>query len=259
MSEYELSADAQAATSASPVQTVERERALAFSDALRTLLQRQNFYVPLTGTYLLPQFYERVRQVDGTGIHINTLRAYLRGETLPSDSKVRLLADALGVPRGVLLFAAGYLTAADLPNYPGAYTTLEGLEADMREVEALPLARETKERILHDLRTSARILQLLHADQTNRRTQPDEREQLIEQLIELWQTPAPPAPALTSTEEATLRARATGAPAQTTEPQPGATLPPAPASPAPAEVSRGASEQAQQVRVTGGGASARNV
>nr|MBF6592622.1 helix-turn-helix transcriptional regulator [Ktedonobacterales bacterium] len=176
------------AAAAAAGQTVERERAHAFSEALRTLLQRQNYYVPLTGTYLLPQFYERIRQVDGTGIHINTLRAYLRGESLPSDGKVRLLADALGVPRGVLLFAAGYLTPTDLPNYPGPYATLASVEADIREVEALPLARETRERLLHDLRTTAQIMRLLHDDQAQaRRTDRDEREQLIEQLIELYQ------------------------------------------------------------------------
>ncbi|MGH2514281.1 MAG: helix-turn-helix domain-containing protein [Ktedonobacterales bacterium] len=194
-------------------QTVEQERALAFSQALRSLLQRQRYYAPRTGTYLLPQLYDHIRQVDGAGIHVNTLRAYLRGEALPSDGKVRLLADALGVPRGVLLYAAGYLTPGDLPSYPGPHTTLESIEADIREVEALPLAGETKERILHDLRTSARILCLLHAEraQTGQRALADEREQLIEQLIDLWEMPAPPPPPLTTTEEA-VRERATGAP-----------------------------------------------
>ena len=224
------------AADASPVQTVERERALTFSEALRTLLQRQNFYVPLTGTYLLPQLYERVRQVDGVGIHINTLRAYLRGESLPSDGKVRLLADALGVPRGVLLFAAGYLTPTDLPNYPGPYTTLESIEADIREVEALPLARATQERILHDLRTTARIMRLLHAEQAQvRGTGRDEREQLIEQLIELWEAPAPPPLARNSLEEAQAQVRATAAPV--------------PANPAPAEPVRRVTSAPQPVPV----------
>jgi transcriptional regulator with XRE-family HTH domain len=229
------------AADASPVQTVERERALTFSEALRTLLQRQNFYVPLTGSYLLPQLYERVRQVDGVGIHINTLRAYLRGESLPSDGKVRLLADALGVPRGVLLFAAGYLTPTDLPNYPGPYTTLESIEADIREVEALPLARATQERILHDLRTTARIMRLLHAEQAQiRGTDRDEREQLIEQLIELWEAPAPPPLALNSLEEAQAHVRATAAPTPTQT---------NPANPAPAESVRHVSSAPKPVPV----------
>lgn len=197
--------------------TVEYERALAFSQAFRSLLQRQHYYVPRTSTYLLPQLYDRIRQVDGSGIHVNTLRTYLRGEALPSDAKVRLLADALEVPRGVLLYAAGYLTPGDLPSYPGPHTTLESIEADIREVEALPLASETKDRILHDLRTSARILCLLHAEraQTGQRALADEREQLIEQLIDLWEMPAPPPPPLTTAEEA---ARATGAPLSTATP-----------------------------------------
>lgn len=206
--EYPSTATMQGA-SAAHVQMVDRERAQAFSQALRILLQRQNFYVPLTGTYLLPQLYERVRAVDGRGIHVNTLRAYLRGESLPSDSKVRLLADALGMPRGVLLYAAGYLTAEDLPNYPGPQATLAAIEADMREVEALPLAPATKERVLHDLRTSARILQLVAAERApiGYTTAADERELLIEQLIELWSQVAPPPPPFTSTEEASIRAR----------------------------------------------------
>lgn len=247
MHEYDSAAGIQTADAA-PAQTVERERALTFSEALRTLLQRQNYFVPLTGTYLLPQFYERVRQIDGAGIHINTLRAYLRGESLPSDGKVRLLADALGVPRGVLLFAAGYLTPTDLPNYPGPYTTLESVEADIREVEALPLARETRERILHDLRTTARIMRLLHADQAQtRRSDRDEREGLIEQLIELWEAPAPPPLALNSLEEAQAQVRATAAPAQVVAPvQPAQSAPTVDAaqagagSPQPVRVSQGA-------------------
>ncbi len=199
------------AQQASP-QLVDRERAQTFSRALRTLLQRQGYYVPLTGTYLLPQLYDRVRSVDGHGIHINTLRAYLRGESLPSDSKVRILADALSVPRGVLLYCSGYLTPEDLPNYPGPYATLAHLEADIQEVESLPLSDETKQRILRDLRTSARILRLLAAEQA----QPDEREHIIELLIELWETPAPPPPALATSAEPAPAAQATPAP----QPQP---------------------------------------
>lgn len=194
---------------------VDRERAQTFAQALRIVLQRQHYYVPLTGTYLLPQLYERVRAVDGQGIHINTLRAYLRGDTLPSDSKVRLLADALGIPRGMLLYTAGYLVAEDLPHYPGPYASLENIEADMREVEALPLVPETKSRILRDLRASARILMLLAAEraQVGYATEPHERERLVESLIELWETPAPPPPPFTSSEEALDVARPTGAPA----------------------------------------------
>src|SRR6185437_1759274 len=116
------------------------------------------------GTFLLPQLYERLRAVDGAGIPIPTLRAYLRGDALPSDSKVRLLADALGLPRGVLLFASGYLTAEDLPNYPGPHASLASIEADIREVETMPLSADTTQRILHDLRTSARILTLIQAE-----------------------------------------------------------------------------------------------
>jgi transcriptional regulator with XRE-family HTH domain len=172
---------------------VDRERAQAFSRALRVLLQRHNFYVPLTGTYLLPQLYDRVRSVDGHGIHINTLRAYLRGDSLPSDGKVRLLADALGVPRGMLLYTAGYLAAEDLPHYPGPHATLDNIKADIEEVEALPLMPETKRRILRDLHSSARILQLLDAERasTGYATSPYEREEMIEQLISLWEAPNP--------------------------------------------------------------------
>jgi len=191
--------------SSDAAQMVERARAQAFGDALRILLQRQQFYVPLTGTYLLPQLYERLRTLDEHGIHVNTLRAYLRGEALPSDSKVRLLADALGVPRGVLLYVAGYLTPEDLPNYPGTGATLENLEADMREVEALPLAAQTKQRILRDLRTTARIVHLVAAERAAYAAEPLEREQLVEQLITLWESAAPPPPPLTSSEEAALR------------------------------------------------------
>ena len=203
------------AASATPTQSVERERAVAFGEALRTIMQRQDLYIPLTGTYLLPQLYERLRAVDGCGIPIPTLRGYLRGDALPSDSKVRLLADALDLPRGVLLFASGYLTAEDLPNYPGPHASMESIEADIREVETMPLSGDTKQRILHELRTSARILMLVQAEraQQGQTTAPDEREQLIEQLIEIWESPPPPPPALTSKDEEAARlTRATGAP-----------------------------------------------
>jgi len=192
---------------AAPV--AERERALQFSQVFRTLMQRQGFYVPLTGSYLIVQLADRIRGIDGQGIHSNSLRAYLRGEVLPSDGKVRLLADALGVPRGVLLYAASYLTPEDLPNYPGPYTTLETLEADIAEVESLPLSEGTKERVLADLRASARILRLLAAEraQADWRTAPDEREQVIDLLIELWETPAPPPPPYTANEAPILAGR----------------------------------------------------
>lgn len=165
---------------ASSIQTVERERAVAFGEALRTIMQRQDLYIPRTGTFLLPQLYERLRAVDGAGIPIPTLRAYLRGDALPSDSKVRLLADALGLPCGVLLFASGYLIAEDLPNYPGPHASLASIEADIREVETMPLSADTKQRILHDLRTSARILTLIQAEaaQHGQTTGEDERELL---------------------------------------------------------------------------------
>ena len=190
-------------------QTVERERAMQFSRALRTLLQRQNYFVPLTGTYLLPQLYERIKAVDGRGIHVNTLRAYLRGESLPSDSKVRLIADALGLHRGMLLYAAGYLTTEDLPHYPGPYATLEAIQEDMREIESLPLSPATKQRVLHDLQASARILRLIAAERVMNgwSTQPDERELMIEQLIDIWESPAPMPPAYTSTERAAAQAQ----------------------------------------------------
>ncbi len=191
---------------------VDRERAQTFAQALRIVLQRQHYYVPLTGTYLLPQLYERVRAVDGQSIHINTLRAYLRGDTLPSDGKVRLLADALGIPRGMLLYTAGYLVAEDLPHYPGPYASLENIEADMREVEALPLMPETKVRILRDLRSSARILMLLASERApvGYATKPHERERLVASLIELWETPAPPP--FTSSEEVMDVSRQTAPP-----------------------------------------------
>jgi hypothetical protein len=92
-----------------PPATVERTRATAFSWVLRTLLQQRSYFLPLTGTYLLPQFSLLLQSVDGFGINANTVEAYLRGEIFPSERKVRLMADALEVPRGVLLFAAGYL------------------------------------------------------------------------------------------------------------------------------------------------------
>lgn len=213
---------------ASSIQTVERERAVAFGEALRTIMQRQDLYIPLTGTFLLPQLYERLRMVDGGGIPIPTLRAYLRGDALPSDSKVRLLADGLGLPRGVLLFASGYLTAEDLPNYPGPHASLESIEADIREVETMPLSADTKQRILHELRTSARILTLIQAEraQQGQTAGEDERELLIEQLISIWESPPPPPPPLTSTEEAARQARATSAPASTPVSIPAATATP---------------------------------
>ncbi|HLY32503.1 MAG TPA: hypothetical protein VKQ36_15875 [Ktedonobacterales bacterium] len=201
-------------------QMVDRARAQTFSKALRILLQRQGYYVALTETYLLPQFYDRLRTLDGTGIQIASLRAYLRGETLPSEVKTRLIADALGAPRGLLLYVAGYLTPEDLAHYPGPQLTLATVEADISELEDLPLAAATKARIARDLRISARILCLLAPDRIGLvgsegrpaadgaatlmgtfATAPDEREMLIEQLIDLWATPAPPVPSLTSVEE----------------------------------------------------------
>jgi hypothetical protein len=134
--------------------------------------------------------------VDGCGIQANSLRAYLRGETLPSDTKVRLIADALHLPRGVLLFAAGYLTLEDLPDYPGHYTTLEAVEADIAEITQLPLSGEAKARILYSLRNTARILRLLAAEraQTGWQVARDERELVIEHLLDLWESQAPPPP-----------------------------------------------------------------
>lgn len=195
---------AEAARHAPHEQSVERERAEAFGRALRVLLQRQRFYVPLTSTYLLPQFSERLRTLDGQGISVATLRAYLRGESFPTDGKVRLLADGLSIPRGAVLYLAGYLTPEDLPHYPGPQTTLAAVEADIQEVEHTPLARATKEHILRDLRITARLLHLLAAEQAQHDfvTAPDEREQIIELLIEVWETATPPPPPLATSEEA---------------------------------------------------------
>jgi hypothetical protein len=114
-----------------PPATVERTQAIAFSRILRTLLQQRSYFLPLTGTYLLPQFSLRLQSVDGFGINADTLGAYLRGEIFPSERKVRLMADALEVPRGVLLFAAGYLRLEDLPDYPGGQTSLDAVLAEI--------------------------------------------------------------------------------------------------------------------------------
>jgi hypothetical protein len=149
--------------------------------------------MPLTGTYLLPQFSLRLQSVDGFGINASTLEAYLRGEIFPSERKVRLMADALEIPRGVLLFAAGYLRLNDLPDYPGGHTTLDAVLADIGEVEQLPLSLEAKTRILHGLRNTARILRMLNGERAGEEWSvlPDERELLIEHLIDLWESPLP--------------------------------------------------------------------
>jgi hypothetical protein len=172
--------------------TVDRKRAISFSRALGILLQEE-YYVPLTGTYLLPQFYERLRGVDGRGINTTALRAYLRGGAFPSERKVRLLADALGISRGLLLFASGYLTPQDLPDYPGPETTLSAILDDIHEVERLPLSDEARPGILASLYNTARILRLLHAErpETEWHVEPNERELIIEQMIDLWESPAP--------------------------------------------------------------------
>ncbi len=189
---------------------VDRSRAQTFGQALRILLQRRGLYVARTETYLLPQFHDRLKAVDGAGIQIASLREYLRGEMLPDEAKTRLIADALGAPRGLLLYVAGYLTPEDLAHYPGPQLTLATVEADIRELESLPLAPATKARIARDLRISARILCLLAPDRLGLNdgapsgdfsTSPDEREQLIEQLIDLWTTPAPPIPSQSSADE----------------------------------------------------------
>lgn len=177
----------------------ERERAKQFGEVMRILMQRQQFYVQLTETYLVAPLADRTRLLDGAGLHPNTLRQYLRGESLPSDATVRLLADALGVPRGVLLYAAEYLTLDDLAHYPGPYTTLEAVQADMRDVEVLPLDAATKERITADLRTTERILRLLDAEtvEADWHTMPDERREVLDLLIELWDAPIPTMPPMT--------------------------------------------------------------
>ena len=222
-------------------ETFDRDRATAFSEALRTVLQRQNYYSRATDTYDLPRLFDQISELDSSVVHIATLRSYLRGEVLPSDSRVRLMADALEVPRGVLLYAAGYLTATDLPNYPGPNTTMEALDADIAEVESLPLMQATKDRILHDLRTSKRILRLLVTERefASRAIQPSERELVVEQLIELWMTPPPPPPARTGAEEMQQR-RPVQAPAPQLRPSP----PVAPvAEPAPVPVKQNAASR----------------
>jgi hypothetical protein len=172
---------------------VERTRAIAFSQILRTLLQQRSYFLPLTGRYLLPQFSLHLQSVDGFGINSDTLEAYLRGEIFPSERKVRLMADALEVPRGVLLFAAGYLRLEDLPDYPGGQTSLDAVLADIGEVERLPLSLEAKTNILRGLRNTARILCMLNGERARQEWSvlPDERELLIEHMINLWESPAP--------------------------------------------------------------------
>ena len=173
--------------------TVDRKRAVSFSRALGILLQQQDHYLPLTGTYLVPQFYERLRAVDGRGINTATLQAYLEGTMFPSERKVRLLADALRVSRGLLLFAAGYVTPQDLPDYPGPQTTLSATQDDINEVERLPLSNEARQGILSSLYNTARILRLIHAERPEMEwhVEPNERELIIEQMIDLWESPAP--------------------------------------------------------------------
>ncbi|MGO8948552.1 MAG: hypothetical protein ACLQUY_13005 [Ktedonobacterales bacterium] len=193
---YGLEMDAEGAGRAAGIpapETVEHKRAVAFSQILRTLLQRRNYYAPMTAMYLLPEFYERLQAVGGLGINVNTLRAYLLGEMFPSPRKVRLIADALELPRSVLLFAAGYLGPEDLPDYPSPQTSLGATESDIGELEHVPLSTEAKSRILHDLQNTARILRLLNGEgvQADWHVEPDEREQLIEQMIDLWESPAP--------------------------------------------------------------------
>jgi len=172
--------------------TVDRTRAISFSRTLGILLQ-QDFYVPLTSTYLLPQFYERLKEVDGRGISTTALRTYLQGRAFPSERKVRLLADALGISRGLLLFAACYLTPQDLPDYPGPETTLSAILDDIDEVKRLPLSDKARQGILSSLYNTARILRLIHAErpETEWHVEPNERELIIEQMIDLWESPAP--------------------------------------------------------------------
>src|SRR5215469_13977141 len=150
--------------------TVERERARAFSRVLRILLQRHGYYIPLTNTYLLPQFYGRLLEIDGRGINVNALSGYLRGTVFPSERKVRLLADALEESRGMLLFAAGYLMPQDLPDYPGPETTLAAIQKDIAEVERLPLSPEARWHIVVSLRNTARILRLVHEGREDRKS-----------------------------------------------------------------------------------------
>ncbi|PWT77894.1 MAG: hypothetical protein C5B60_01980, partial [Chloroflexi bacterium] len=130
---------------------------------------------------------------DGFGINPNTLAGYLRGDIFPSERKVRLMADALEVPRGVLLFAAGYLRLEDLPDYPGANTTLDAVLADIEEVEQSPLSALAKMHILQGLRNTARILRMLNGERARQEwsVQPNERELLIEHMTLLWESPVP--------------------------------------------------------------------
>jgi hypothetical protein len=103
------------------------------------------------------------------------------------------MADALEVPRGVLLFAAGYLRPEDLPDYPGGQTSLDAVLADIGEVERSPLSHEAKTGILHGLHNTARILRMLNGERARQEWSvlPDERELLIEHMINLWESPAP--------------------------------------------------------------------
>jgi hypothetical protein len=183
--------------------TVERERAVTFSRILRILLQRHGYYIPLTSTYLLPQFYDRLLEVDGRGINVNTLGGYLRSTIFPSERKVRLMADALGVSRGMLLFASGYLTPQDLPDYPGPMSTLAAIQTDIAEVERLPLSPQARRHIVFSLRNTARMLRLLHADrmESDWHVEANERELLVEQMIDLLESPNPAPVDLTIAEE----------------------------------------------------------
>ena len=195
-----MSAAPAVATPAAP-QMVDRARAQTFGQAFAVLLARHGYYGEATQTYRLAPFYERLRQQNGRGIRIAALRSYVQGEALPSAAKARLIADTLGAPRALLLYVAGYLTPNDLAHYPGPQLTLATVEADIAELAELPLSPETRLRIVHDLRVSARILGLLTSsadDDTEAETtgpttlyiaEPDERETLIERLVELWSAP----------------------------------------------------------------------
>jgi hypothetical protein len=173
--------------------TVGRKRAVSFGLALGILLQQQGYYLSLSGTYLLPQFYRRLRAVDGRGINTTALQAYLQGTAFPSERKVRLLADALEISRGLLLFAAGYVTPQDLPDYPGPQSTLSAIRDDIHEVERLPLSDEARQGILASLNNTARILRMVHAERPEAEwhAEPNERELIIERVIDLWESPAP--------------------------------------------------------------------
>jgi len=196
---------AQAIERAAEPQMVDRARAETFGQAFAVLLARHGYYDDATQTHQLAAFYERLRQQNGRGIRIAALRSYLQGEALPSAGKARLIADALGAPRALVLYVAGYLTPGDLAHYPGPQMTVEAVEADIAELAELPLSPETRRRIVHDLRVSARILGLLASSaddvaETERSgattlyvAAPDERETLIERLIELWSAQTPQA------------------------------------------------------------------